>query len=113
MRFGKALLAVACTALFLLLLSALVVSPEADAPMPDSTPLVGARLMPLSLPMTGMGDAQAQRPVPPRVFAMLLLCVLGALPSPVLKRDANGRVLQAKRYENSFYQVFHPEIAGG
>ena len=28
-------------------------------------------------------------------------------------RDANGRILTAARYENSVYQVFRPEVAGG
>ena len=33
---------------------------------------------------------------------------------PLLRAfDSNGRVLTAVRYENSVYQVFRPEVAGG
>lgn len=113
MRLGKILLTAVCAALFLLLLSALVVSPEADVPAPDPAPLVGARLLPLSLPMTGLTDAQEQRPSSPHALILSLACALCTLPALVRQRDANGRVLQSRRYENSVYQVFHPEVAGG
>ena len=45
-------------------------------------------------------------------FALLGISVLAAV-SPAHKCDSNGRILTSARYENSVYQLFRPEVAGG
>ena len=97
----------------MLMLSALVISPESEAPAPQPVDWASARLLPLALPAPAM-EQDAQR-TPPPWTAALLGCLYAALSAalPRLNRDANGRVLNAKRYENSFYQLFRQEIAGG
>lgn len=115
MRLAKFFLALTLTAVTLLMLSALVVYAPAD--VPDAPPAPGApltvELMPLCLPAADGVAAQPQIPARQRgdiaPVAVLLICALGLLAN----RDANGRVLCARRYENSFYPVFRPEVAGG
>ena len=113
MRWGKLLLALLLCGLFALLLSALVVSPEDAVVLPEPTLWTEMRLLPLSLPVQGAEGQAAQPHSIPRMLGLLLLALLPALPLLTVKRDANGRVLQARRYENSFYQLFRQEIAGG
>ncbi|MDD3335991.1 MAG: hypothetical protein PHI98_10815 [Eubacteriales bacterium] len=111
MRVGKILLTVAFAGLFLLLLSALVVSPETEISGEEAA-LVGARLLPVALPSQDLGTLlNVQHAEPLR--ALTVLFTLSFLPLLTSKRDANGRVLQSKRYENSFYQLFRQEVAGG
>ena len=69
--------------------------------------------MPFTLPVENGASAASQSDFTARVPALLaLLCAACAAPKPV-PRDANGRVLSSRRYENSFYPVFRPEVAGG
>ncbi len=103
------------TGLFLLLLSALVVSTAdgatAAAPAPSSAS-VRAVLMPA--PTTDAASATLparQRETRAPLWGMLL-CLCAVLPLPGL-RDANGRVVRARRYVSSFYPLFRPEVAGG
>lgn len=111
----KVLYAVLLTGLFLLMLSALVVTPEAaDAQPPVRMPLnVQAVFLPaVSTAVSDPAHLLSNRPdmrVMLSLVPVLLLCA--ALIWGV--RDANGHVLTAVRYENSVYQVFHPEVAGG
>jgi len=111
----RALYAVLLTGLFLLMLSALVVTPEtADAqPAVDLSADFHAAFRPLvSAILPDAADAPAGRTshsITLCTLPVLLLCA--ALISCV--RDANGRVLSAVRYENSVYQLFRPEVAGG
>lgn len=111
----RALYAVLLTGLFLLLLSALVVTPDLpDAPasvrMPADFRAVFRPVISAALPEAA--DALPARPdlrVILSVLPVLFMCAalfLGV-------RDANGHVLTAVRYENSVYQVFRPEVAGG
>ena len=111
----KALYAILLTGLFLLMLSALVVTPEAAVSQREIDlsadfhaafrPLVSAILPDTADVPSGRSDL---RLLP---FALPVILVGTALFSGV--RDANGRVLSAVRYENSVYQLFRPEVAGG
>lgn len=111
----KALYAVLLTGLFVLMLSALVVTPEtADVPAPaDLTADFRAVFRPL---VSAMVPDTADVPSG-RTDAAMAVCHLPVLtPCAALlscARDANGRVLSAVRYENSVYQLFRPEVAGG
>lgn len=110
----KAIYAVLLGGLFLLMLSALVVTPQsgteqAPAPMP---PMRAQALMLPRLPADGCGAAQVRPPDLRVAWIGLFAAFALALPQPA-HRDSNGRVLCAFRYENSVYQVFRPEVAGG
>lgn len=102
---------------FLLMLSALVVATPEDASGEAAAPVIPgniqAALMPAPSSLPDQAGTASARPQSERV---LLMCVLSAalccLPA-LLSHDANGRVLSAMRYENSFYQVFRAEVAGG
>lgn len=113
MRFSKVLLTVVLAGLFVLLLSALVVSPDTGAEAAAPGELVGARLLPVTMPTQGADVWDMQRVLSYRAVAMVILCLTAALPILNREKDANGRVLCALRYENSFYQVFRQEVAGG
>ena len=100
--------------IFLLMLSTLVVSdtcaetPAASDRPPEHTVLV---TMPASMPETpakaGSDDTEDKA-------SFLTIGSTADCDFPkAIASDANGRVLTALRYENSFYQVFHPEVAGG
>ncbi len=109
----RALYTVLMVGLFALALSALVVSPQEGVAEPAAAPTlshVQAALLPQPPP-----DVTGAHSRPPEARA-----VLAALPAPrfamlthLAQRDSNGRVLRALRYENSVYQVFRPEVAGG
>ena len=111
----RVLLTLLLAGLFLLMLSALVVTPEtADAqPVMDTARDFHAIFQPLiSAILPGAADIPSSHP-----DLRLTLCLL-----PVLLlcaallaggHDANGHVLTAARYENSVYQLFRPEVAGG
>lgn len=107
--------AVLLTGLFLLLLSALVVTPEtAEAqPVPDLFADFHAVFRPV---VTAILPDAADVPAMSGGLRMLL-CALPALllcaASFAGFCDANGRVLSAVRYENSVYELFRPEVAGG
>lgn len=110
----KALCAVLLTGLFVLLLSALVVTPQteadaAPAPLPPMQTQAVALPQP---PADGCGMAQARPEDVRAALVCLPACCAFALPG-LMHRDSNGRVLCALRYENSVYQVFRPEVAGG
>ena len=111
----KALYAVLLTGLFVLMLSALVVTPEA-AETPAAVDLSAdfhAAFRPLvSAILPDAADAPANRISASAALGMLPVFLLCAAPLSAL-RDANGRVLSAVRYENSVYQLFRPEVAGG
>lgn len=114
MRLARLLTALLIISLALLLMSALVVcaAPEDAAPPVDSAPL-RVTLLPVALPAHDAGDAQISNNTSPRIVAALLACALLCAPMLPVCRDANGRVLRADRYENSFYQLFRAEVAGG
>ncbi len=109
----KALYAVLVSGLFLLLLSALVVTPEApempSEPLPANLQAVFRPLVSAVLPEAASVPAQPHVSVSLAALPVLMTGLL--LPSGV--RDANGRILTAIRYENSVYQLFRPEVAGG
>lgn len=111
----KALYAVLLSGLFLLMLSALVVSPDAAEAQPPVRepvdfhtafkPLVSAIMPDTAAAVTRCMDLRLILSVLPVLFlCAALFCGV---------RDANGHVLTAARYENSVYQVFRPETAGG
>ena len=111
----RAVYAVLLTGLFLLMLSALVVTPETAVSQPEIDlsadfhavfqPLVSAILPDAADVPSSRSDL---RLLP---FALPVILLGAALFSGV--HDANGRVLSAVRYENSVYQLFRPEVAGG
>ena len=97
---------------FLLMLSALVVSSEEPAaaagePLPVNLHFIAAP----------PSAAQADLPADGTEQKKGVVCeeTVQTLHTPPLLRafDSNGRVLTAVRYENSVYQVFRPEVAGG
>ena len=114
MRAGRILTGILFTALFLLMLSALVVAEpitEGDAPPQPHEPfsaVFAPRALPTSEQMTDAGARQCER----EATAMTVSCTV-AVSSPLLTRDANGFVLNASRYENCAYHIFRPEVAGG
>lgn len=107
--------AILVAGLFLLMLSSLVVAPEMPVdppivPLPENLHAVFHPLVSAILPEAA---AAAERPECAKLTVSIpLLCVLYSL-AFTLMRDANGRILTAPRYENSVYQLFRPEIAGG
>ena len=110
----KALYAVLLSALFLLLLSALVVPSEAAEPLPAGS-LPAHLHAAFCLPVPAVPPQGEQMPASGGLH--LLPSMLPALFAGAILlfgvRDANGRVLSAVRYENSVYQLFRPEVAGG
>ena len=106
--------AVLLTGLFLLMLSALVVTPEMPSvpEMAEISADLSAEFRPLVSVLMPEMDAPRTRdevklPVCLLAAAVLCACLFTGL------RDANGRILNAARYENSVYQLFRPEVAGG
>ena len=103
------------TGLFLLMLSALVVTPEDAVPPP--APVVHADYHAVFVPPVDppapvtARTAENRQPLCSGVKAQSVLAVCGWQDGE--SRDSNGRVLSALRYENSVYQVFRPEVAGG
>lgn len=99
--------------LFLLLLSALVVSVSPEGLEPAIRAPQIAVLVPQPVQAYEANGLSAMRPL--SSYPLWLYAVLSVLCLPVVahNRDANGRVLTAIRYENSVYQVFRPEVAGG
>ncbi len=111
----KAMYAVLLSGLFVLLLSALVVTPEAPA-APDVSDLRAdfqAVFRPLvSAILPDAPAAPASRSAHSAALFALPVVLFCAAPLSAL-RDANGHVLSAVRYEDSVYQLFRPEVAGG
>jgi hypothetical protein len=115
MTMRKALYAVLLTGLFVLMLSALVVTPEtAETPAAvDLSADFHAAFHPLvSVILPDAAAVTATQNADSAIFGALPVLLFCAAPLSAL-RDANGRVLSAVRYENSVYQLFRPEVAGG
>ena len=111
----KAMGAVLLAGLFLLLLSALVVTPEAPADsVPPALPEnMHAVFAPALLPPVQQ-MAQAKLKTTDEGEPLLCALALAACALPCCApADADGRIVTAVRYENSVYQVFRPEVAGG
>lgn len=111
----RALFGFLLTGLFVLLLSALVVAPETEPPAGISrTPHdFHAVMIPAVLPA-----AQADLSVPEGTDDLQQhMLPAGQLSADgtghPASSDSNGRILRTLRYENSFYQLFRPEVAGG
>lgn len=111
----KAMGAVLLTGLFLLLLSALVVTPEAsDRPQPPALPEhMHAAFVPAMLPPVQEPAEARLRQADAGMTALCAVAEAACVPPRCAPADANGRVVTAVRYENSVYQVFRPGIAGG
>lgn len=107
--------AVLVAGLFLLMLSSLVVMPEMPSeqtivPSPENLHAVFRPLISVVLPeAAAMPANRANTKLLVSVLPVFILCSVPL----AFTRDANGRVLTASRYENSVYQLFRPEIAGG
>lgn len=116
MRMSKVFTIVAFCALFLLMLSALVVPTTAES-MPQSEPIppsqLHAQFMPALLPAPDISSHGGMRLNFVRIDSIILFAATALVLPTFLTRDANGRVLTAMRYENSYYQVFRQEVAGG
>ena len=101
--------------LFLLMLSALIVTPGDAQTPPVLTPAENfhAVFMPLpEVPAPAAADAPDSR----MHAGFTNACAYAASPvqvAPAHCRDSNGRVLGVRRYENCVYQLFRPEVAGG
>ena len=111
----KVMYTVLITGLFLLLLSALVVTPEVPeaVSLGEASTDFQAVFRPLqSVLLPSAADAPRCSPGAQLLaWAMPVYALFCLIPG--LTRDANGRVLTAVRYENSVYQLFRPEVAGG
>ena len=107
----KILPAVLLGGLFLLMLSALVTTPQPEPPAPIPTPAETAAAV---LRPQEQQQAACQQPRTGEGRALRLRLRHADLPllSP-RATDANGRVLTACRYENSVYQLFRAGVAGG
>jgi len=111
MKFGKILLTALVCGLFLLLLSALVVTPETETVLPEPQPLTGLQMSARALPVCGDGGKTARWGL---VLAALFFCApLCLLPRLSLSRDANGRVLRRNRYLEEAYLLFRQDVACG
>lgn len=104
------------TGVFLLLLSALVVTPE-DLQPRESVQIDPAQLQAVlaALPTAAPADAAQVTPVRAPMYKVLgraETSATAALAAPRM-RDANGHILMAQRYESCVYQLFRPEVAGG
>ena len=111
----RALYGILLAGLFLLMLSSLVVTPEnAASELPSHMPAdIHATFRPLlSAMLPETTDAPVSRTAFRLILSALPLLSLCAVPIAGV-RDANGRVLCSLRYENSVYQLFRPEVAGG
>jgi len=111
----KTAMAILLGGLFLLMLSALVVTPEdAYAPAPPPSPrqyhavfaLPAQPPAPVSAGMTAHRAQPGLMPAASQTAAPADWHAQGT-------RDSNGRVLSTARYENSVYEVFRAETAGG
>lgn len=113
MRIGKALLTALLCGLFLLLLSALVVGPEAEFVPPVSSPAPArASLLPASAsPAVSSQEAAAVTFLWTALF--LAWTFAERLPQSAPVRDANGRVLRRRRYWEGAYLLFRQELAVG
>ena len=110
----KAFWAVVTIGLFLLLLSALVVTPEtavresAPALPVDYHAVLMTPVCPVAPdPLQPAGSFESRV----CLYGFALLCAFVFVLTA--RHDSNGRILTAARYENSVYQVFRPEVAGG
>lgn len=111
----KALGMILLAGLFLLLLSALVVTPEDALPMDPVPPLrdVQAVFVPAA-PLAQTAQAASETPVfHLQALRLMAACLAAAALMALGKHDSNGRIVRHARYENSVYQVFRPEVAGG
>ena len=111
----KALWTICLTGLFLLLLSALVVTPEDALPREPVPPLpANAQLFLAAAPAPAAPAADRESSGAETRFFFVLLCALfPAAAAAARKCDSNGRILTSARYVNSVYQLFRPEVAGG
>ena len=106
--------AVLLTGLFLLMLSALVVTPEAPVPAesPETRAVLDAEFRPMVSALLPAADApHLPDDVKPAALTIAAVMICACLFTGL--RDANGRIISAARYENSVYQLFRPEVAGG
>ena len=100
--------------LFLLMLSALVVTPEAPVPAEpvNSAAVLNAEFHPLVSALLPAAEApHLPDDIKPAAITLTAAVVCACLFTGL--RDANGRIVSASRYENSVYQLFRPEVAGG
>lgn len=97
----------------LLLLSALIEAPAADAQPADTAPAAAHTvLLPAVLPSPET-PVEARNLTGAFLPPMLFVGLLCMLPLLVPGSDANGRVLRKRRYARSFYPVFRQELACG
>lgn len=109
----KALWAALLGGVFLLMLSALVVTPQDEAPL-QSKRIVPENAALCAMPQAAAIPAAQEAPQPARERAQQALPATETQPLPLPREtDANGRVLRATRYENCVYQVFRAGVAGG
>jgi len=110
----RALWTICLAGLFLLMLSALIVTPEDAAPREPVPPLpANAQIFLAAAPAPAAQTADRESLGADMRFFFVLLCALFPAAAAAHKRDSNGRILTSARYVNSVYQLFRPEVAGG
>lgn len=101
------------TFVLLVLLSALIEAPSADAqPADTGRAVAGAVIAPAVMPSpetAPQANATEQACLPYALFTFLSLM----LPLLVSESDRNGRILRRRRYVRSFHPVFKQELACG
>ena len=111
----KTAVAILLGGLFLLMLSALVVTPQdasPPAPPPQPEQYHAVFMPPAEPPAPVSAEVPAQR-TQPGTMANLTTAVVDDEWHGTGVHDSNGRVLNTIRYENSVYEVFRAEVAGG
>ena len=109
----KALWAALLGGVFLLMLSALVVTPQDEAP-PQSKRLVPENAALCAMPQAAAIPAAQEAPQPARERAQQALPATEPQPLPLPREtDANGRVLRRSRYLEEAYLLFRQDVACG
>ena len=108
--FPKWLGIVLCVAAFLLLLSALIEAPQEETPAPE-TGVLSVRIEPALLPTADTAAETAPLRDAVRMALILLCAGMLMLPQMLVSRDANGRVVRHRRYEDN--SLFDLELAAG
>lgn len=108
MKFGKILLTALVCGLFLLLLSALVVTPETETVLPEPQPLTGLQMSARALPVCGDGGETARWGL---VLAALFFCApLCLLPRLSLSRTPTAGCCVGARYLEEAYLLFRQDV---
>ncbi|HPF87310.1 MAG TPA: hypothetical protein PK537_04550 [Candidatus Limiplasma sp.] len=101
-----------CVVCALLLLSALIITPEAEEALPQEQPVAHTITAFFSMPPTSTSESTVSTREWLRISALFAVTIL-MLPCLLCICDANGRVLCQKRYVRSFHLLFKQDLACG